>query len=555
MGQIEYILSPDGSTVYRLVPQGTVSASTLDTSLLANGFTAQTGNTGSVTVTSYNAGFDGGGGAQIEALYDAGAPLPAGDVLQWVQVITTNAPASGSTSPYLDNAMSTDNPTAPDEPFYTETVANKTASLPSTELNFYDYSRRPTSALSTANPVTWSADLYPVLWNTATNSLTVENGVSWGWTEASATVGTDTGTFIDPEPAGATVTGVGTSDFTWGDGDPSSLDFTGGSFDATVGVPFKLGTLVFTNGANTNDPDSVTFEVSVDLTNVPEKNFVLDSSVTLINTPNTDDPVASADTVSLGGYGYSFHVEEGDSASVDVYATISTGLSGSTAGVVADSRLSSSDTLGTNPGYSLNIVGLENASSGGFVTTLNISEAQSQQVVGGFEPSTPFAGTTLVDSTSGLSQTVTVTLSAPGHGTLSNLGDGSYDSTTGTYTDTGTNAQVVADLDGLEFTPTPFLGGSGDAITTNFEITDTDADGAAGTSTVKVIALGGFPGAVPILGQIGASVVVPPAASASTPGVNAPPSGLVGPARCCRQRQLRDRCLRRSGRNGDRYPG
>ena len=65
---------------------------------------------------------------------------------------------------------------------------------------------------------------------------------------------------------------------------------------------------------------------------------------------------------------------------------------------------------------------------------------------------TPFTGVSITD-TDTASQTVTVTLSHPSYGSLSNLGGGTYAAATGTYTATDTNANVTSDLDGLVFTP------------------------------------------------------------------------------------------------------
>jgi plastocyanin len=369
-------------------------------------------------------------------------------------------------------------------------VQNADPGLPSNELNFYDYSKRPPSDLQTvANPITWSADLYPVIVTDGSKDITVENGISWGWTAKSATIGTDSGVFQDPEPAGATVSGVGTSSFSWGDGDPSSLSFSGASFSATPNVPFDLGTITYYNGSNTNDADSVDFDISVNLTNVPEKDFSLDVPLTLINTPNTDDPIASADTVSLGGFGYAFHVEEEQTATVDVYAVLSTGLAGTTAGAGTDSEFSSTDTLGSNPNYSLSIVGLTDPSTGGFVTTLQILGTKSGQTVSDEATIAPFAGVTVNDSTTGLEQTLTVTLSNAANGGLSNLGIGTYDPTAGVYTVTGTVDQVTAALDALVFSPTPDQVAAGQTVTTSFTIADTDSDGASTTdATSSVIA-------------------------------------------------------------------
>ncbi|MGH8684274.1 MAG: choice-of-anchor K domain-containing protein, partial [Nitrosospira sp.] len=265
----DFELSPDGSAVVRLVPQGTVTAGSLDTSLLNSGWTATTDTGGALSVTSYNAGFKSGlGGAEIKALYDHGSALGSGKSLEWVQVINTNAPLGGATSPYLDNAGK------PSQPFYTYTVENRDPSLPPEKLNFYDFSKRDPATLSTTNPIEWNAALYPVVWDGG-KALTVQDGASWGWTMKKATIGTDSGVFVNPSPSTAVVSGVGTNTFSWGSGDSSSLSFAGGNFDATPGTPFTLGRLTFHNGVilSGTGADSVDFKVAINFDNVPEKNL------------------------------------------------------------------------------------------------------------------------------------------------------------------------------------------------------------------------------------------------------------------------------------------
>ena len=90
----------------------------------------------------------------------------------------------------------------------------------------------------------------------------------------------------------------------------------------------------------------------------------------------------------------------------------------------------------------------------------------------------PFSGVTIADANPNQTETVTVTLSAAANGTLSNLGGGSYDATTGVYTDTGTVAAVTAALDGLVFTPTANQVAPGLTVTTSFTISDKDSAGA-----------------------------------------------------------------------------
>ena len=181
-----------------------------------------------------------------------------------------------------------------------------------------------------------------------------------GTTQAALFQGTSQGIFINPTgPAGMLTTGVGTSSFTWGDGSafgspPSSLAFTGASFDEDENSPFVFGTMDYFNGTISipTGADAVDLSVALNFTSPSGfvENFLFELG--LITTPNTSDPNASADFVNfdntvpsnffsfagtdytleflgfglLTGGGFtiqdSFRVLEGESASVDLLGRI-----------------------------------------------------------------------------------------------------------------------------------------------------------------------------------------------------------------------------------------
>ena len=113
--------------------------------------------------------------------------------------------------------------------------------------------------------------------------------------------GTSVAWFVDPKPVTASVTGVGTDTFTWGQGGgASTLNFQGTAFSRHFGVVFSLGTLTYTNGASTS---GVASSVDIQLTIILSSSGISKSftqNFSLINTPNIDNnPGASADFVFL----------------------------------------------------------------------------------------------------------------------------------------------------------------------------------------------------------------------------------------------------------------
>jgi Ca2+-binding RTX toxin-like protein len=110
-------------------------------------------------------------------------------------------------------------------------------------------------------------------------------------------------------------------------------------------------------------------------------------------------------------------------------------------------------------------------------------------------PSNPFANVIVTGASLGATETVTVTLSTPGYGTLSTLSSGSYDASTGIYSVTGTPAVDTAALRALVFTPIEQPGA--DVTTTGFAISP-GAGGAVDTvtsvtSVEQILGLGAVP--------------------------------------------------------------
>jgi hypothetical protein len=372
-----YKLSPDGNTVVRLDPTVSISNSTFNASLITSAYPGWTVNnatsaTGSTLSTSlYEAAWSSAtlGGANLNAKYSQSNAVPAGSSLNWVQVVTTNTPLPGRSSPSLDPS-----PTYGDPLYWPDELLP--ANLASTQktVNFTDGPTRSSSSLTSKPAVTWGASLYPVEYDGA-KSVIVHDGISWGWNMKPATIGNASGSFLNPSPTcpPATCTGLGGNSVTWGTGEPGSLTFSGVAFAPKVGDVFKLGTLTYHNGAtNVNSPiDKIDLDIAMSFTNISEENFSYHSTLGIINTPNTTDPAASADYVAFttGGFPASFRVLEGATASADIMAKLTPILDVTPAASpsVEGDRTESFSSVSGAEGFNLTLVSFANPTVGGFI--------------------------------------------------------------------------------------------------------------------------------------------------------------------------------------------
>ncbi len=100
------------------------------------------------------------------------------------------------------------------------------------------------------------------------------------------------------------------------------------------------------------------------------------------------------------------------------------------------------------------------------------------------ETAVPFAGVT-VTSVAGQTETVTVTLSNARDGVLADAAGGTYAAATGTWTASGSAAQVTTELDALVFSPAAHLVAPGATETTTLSLAVVDVQGTA-TATTSV---------------------------------------------------------------------
>jgi PEP-CTERM motif len=188
---------------------------------------------------------------------------------------------------------------------------------------------------------------------------------------AADVAGSTDATFVNPQPAGATTTGVGTNTFTYGlpSGPATELTFTGNAaFSSSFNTKFYAGTLFFHNGviALGTEATSVDLALASHFTTPGALGTVVSTfTLALVTTPNTDDPIASADFVNLpgsftpsifniagtnytvapvdfenvvgdgflGSSGTQLHVIEGGDAHADLYVVVTSDTSGVTPGV------------------------------------------------------------------------------------------------------------------------------------------------------------------------------------------------------------------------------
>jgi hypothetical protein len=370
-------ISPDGATVTELKPISLLSSASFNGGQF-QGYTVKTrsGNGDQITVSTYDAGSPGTDtnglpivGGNIVANYrNNTAPI---GTPHFVQFVSTNQPLNGATPPYIDPVPNDDN-----LPFYwTETERPSFQS--GVNLLFKDFSKRSTEDLfgtpSKLDSIKWEADLFYVNWDGGTE-ITVEDGINWGWETKSATKGTSTGSFVNPSPLTAVVSGVGTNNFAWGIGQPSSsrLSFTPKLFNPKPNEVFSIGKIDYFNGtiATRTGASSVNLLLDFTFDNAMENNQQLSAGLSLINTPNTSDPLASADFVSFtsGGFTSAFNVLEGSSASAELFARFVSGtvIPSTKAGKSGKSLASPLDFPPISM-LGIEILGFGNASEGGFI--------------------------------------------------------------------------------------------------------------------------------------------------------------------------------------------
>jgi hypothetical protein len=130
---------------------------------------------GTLTIHNYHAQIFAPhvGGAFFDATF---TPPAGGNVvgLRWIQMIDTNDPAGGNTSPYIDPRPNDD-----DLPFYWTEQEHAQNSGPN-HIYFRDASRRP--CRSHPDFIQWRGYLFIATWDMNNPGVvTLHDGVQWGW--------------------------------------------------------------------------------------------------------------------------------------------------------------------------------------------------------------------------------------------------------------------------------------------------------------------------------------------------------------------------------------
>ncbi len=166
----------------------------------------------------------------------------------------------------------------------------------------------------------------------------------------------------------------GGESFQWGSGQSSRLSFSSEAFNPEPNEPFSLGRIDYFNGeidAGTG-ATSVDLQLDIGFDNASENDTRETVSFSLINTPNSDDPEASADFVSFtfGNRTSTFNVLEGLMASAELVGIFRSG--GFEASTVENQTGKSSAAPLDFPAISLldlEVLGFREPSGSGFVTT------------------------------------------------------------------------------------------------------------------------------------------------------------------------------------------
>ncbi len=149
--------------------------------------------------------------------------------------------------------------------------------------------------------------------------------------------------------------------------------------------------------------------------------------------------------------------------------------------VTTDFSIDDTDTLSQTAADSTSVVVVAEA----VAPTINGTEARQQ--ISDQETISPFARVVVADANQGQIDTVTVTLLTTADGTLTNLGNGTYDAAAGVYSVIGTASEITASLNALTFTPTPYQVAFGQTVTTDFVVTDADTAGQSVTDSATTV--------------------------------------------------------------------